>query len=82
LHANCCPTNNNDTTECYNCGNQLGCTTDEYNAYCHRWDPGDNLWQQFHRGWVEAQCGSPAQSDGSVWYCTIGSTCTTYTCPL
>ena len=82
LHSNCCSGQNSDKTECEACGNDVGCPSAEYAAYCDRFSPGDNLWQKYHRGWVESQCGGTAQNDGNKYYCTNPSTCTTYECPL
>jgi hypothetical protein len=82
LHSNCCSGPNSNTTECLACNNEVGCPPEEYAAYCDRFNAGDNLWQQYHRGWVESQCGAAAQSDGSYWSCTNASTCTTYRCAL
>ena len=58
------------------------CSPDASPAYCDRFNAGDNLWQQYHRNWVESRCGGPAQNDGSKWYCTDAGTCTTYTCAM
>jgi hypothetical protein len=83
LHDNCCHCCNGTKEECLACNNELNCPEDEYAAYCDRFSPGDNLWQQYHRNWVKSQCGGgTVQSDGKNYYCTDASTCTTYTCPL